>query len=49
MMLGVLLTINQNGQQNEFLKQIETSIRAYWALIISFVGIYLISMPRKRK
>lgn len=49
MMLGVLLTINQNGEQNEFLKQIETSIRAYWPLIISFIGIYMISMPRKRK
>lgn len=49
MMFGVLLTINQNGQQNEFLKQIETSFRTYWPLIISFIGIYMISTPRKRK
>ena len=48
MMLGVLLTINQ-GQQNEFMKQLETSIRAYWPLLISFIGIYMISTPRKRK
>lgn len=48
MMLGVLLTINQ-GQQNEFLKQLESSIRAYWPLLISFIGIYMISTPRKRR
>lgn len=48
MMLGVLLTINQ-GQQNEFMKQLESSIRAYWPLLISFIGIYMISTPRKRK
>lgn len=48
MMLGVLLTINQ-GQQNEFMKQLESSIRAYWPLLISFIGIYMISAPRKRR
>ncbi|NJE44936.1 hypothetical protein [Massilimicrobiota sp. SW1139] len=48
MMLGVLLTINQ-GQQNEFMKQLESSIRAYWPLLISFIGIYMISTPRKRR
>lgn len=48
MMLGVLLTINQ-GQQNEFIQQLETSIKAYWPLVISFIGIYMISTPRKRK
>ena len=48
MMLGVLLTINQ-GQQNEFIQQLETSIKAYWHLVISFIGIYMISTPRKRK
>ena len=48
MMLGVLLTINQ-GQQNEFMKQLESSIRAYWPLLISFIGIYMISTTRKRR
>lgn len=49
MMLGVLLTINQNGEQNEFLKEIETTLRTYWPLIFSFLGIYMISSPSKRK
>lgn len=49
MMLGVLLTINQSGQENEFLKQVENVIRTYWPLIISFIGIYMISTPRKRR
>ncbi|UTY37829.1 hypothetical protein NMU03_08815 [Allocoprobacillus halotolerans] len=48
MMLGVILTINHD-QQNELVKQLETSIKAYWPLFISFIGIYMISTPRKRK
>lgn len=49
MMLGVLLTINQSGQENEFLKQVELVIKGYWPLILSFIGIYMISTPRKRR
>ena len=49
MMLGVLLTINQSGQENEFLKQVELVIKSYWPLILSFIGIYMISTPRKRR
>lgn len=45
MMLGVLLTINQSGQENEFLKQVELVIKSYWPLILSFIGIYMISTP----
>lgn len=48
MMLGVILTINHE-QQNEFIQQLETSIKVYWPLVISFIGIYMISTPRKRK
>ena len=48
MMLGVILTINHE-QQNEFIQQLETGIKAYWPLVISFIGIYMISTPRKRK
>ena len=33
MMLGVILTINHE-QQNEFIQQLETSIKAYWPLIL---------------
>ena len=49
MILGVLLTINQSGQENEFLKQVELVIKSYWPLILSFIGIYMISTPRKRR
>lgn len=49
MMLGVLLTINQSGQENEFLKQVELVIKSCWPLILSFIGIYMISTPRKRR
>ena len=49
MMLGVLLTINQSGQENEFLKQVELVIKSYCPLILSFIGIYMISTPRKRR
>ena len=49
MMLGVLLTVNQSGQENEFLKQVELVIKSYWPLILSFIGIYMISTPRKRR
>lgn len=49
MMLGVLLTINQGNSQKEFLKQIEVTLRTYWPLIISFIGIYIVSTPRKKR
>jgi drug/metabolite transporter (DMT)-like permease len=49
MMLGVLLTINQGQSQNEFLKQIEMTLKTYWPLIISFIGIYMISTPKRRR
>lgn len=49
MMLGVLLTINQSGNQNEFLKQVENTLKIYWPLILSFIGIYMISTPRRRR
>ena len=49
MLLGVLLTINQSGNQNEFIKQIEETVKNYWPLIISFLGIYMVSTPRKKR
>ncbi|MEG0276321.1 MAG: hypothetical protein RR630_04755 [Coprobacillus sp.] len=49
MMLGVLLTINQSGSQNEFIKQVESTLKIYWPLILSFIGIYMISTPKRRR
>lgn len=49
MMLGVLLTINQSGKENAFLKQLINLLKMYWPMILSFMGIYFISVPSKRK
>ncbi|MFR7591796.1 MAG: hypothetical protein ACLUVC_10150 [Longibaculum sp.] len=49
MMLGVLLTINQGDHQKDLLKQIEEMVKTYWPLILSFIGIYMISTPVKRR
>lgn len=49
MMLGVLLTISPNRQQNLLLKQLEEIVKIYWPLLLSFIGIYMISTPRKRR
>lgn len=49
MMLGVLLTINQGEQQKDLIKQIEVIVKTYWPLILSFIGIYMISTPVKRR
>lgn len=48
MMLGVLLTINQVDASNEFLINIRRTLEVYWPLILSFIGIYMISFPRKK-
>lgn len=48
MMLGVLLTINQAGVNNEFLIKIRKTLEVYWPLILSFIGIYMISFPKKK-
>ena len=49
MMLGVLLTINQGEQQKDLIKQIEVMVKTYWPLILSIIGIYMISTPVKRR
>lgn len=49
MMLGVVLTINQSGQDNEFIMNVKNTLELYWPLIISFIGIYMISVPKKRR
>ena len=49
MMLGVLLTTNQSGSNNEFNVNLRELLEVYWPLMISFIGIYMISVPRKRR
>ncbi len=49
MLLGVLLTINQTIEDNIFFQKINAVIEVYWPLTLSFIGIYLVSTPKKRK
>lgn len=49
MILGVLLTVNQNYQDNEFFKQIRNLAQIYWPLLLSFIGVYMVSTPRKKR
>lgn len=49
MMLGVVLTMNQKVGQEQFMKQLLSFIENYWPLVISFIGIYIISMPKKKR
>lgn len=49
MMLGVLLTIQQSSHQSDLIQQIENVLKTYWPLLLSFLGIYMVSSPRKRR
>ena len=49
MFLGVILTTNQGSQNNEIIEGIRKVVETYWPLAISFVGIYLVSVPKKRR
>lgn len=49
MMLGVLLTVNQSGENHDFLMNLKEVLQMYWPLILSFIGIYLISMPKRKR
>ena len=49
MILGVILTINQSNPDNEFIENVRKVVETYWPLIISFVGIYFVSSPKKRR
>lgn len=49
MMFGVLLTINQGEYHNDFIMNLRKTLEIYWPLILSFMGIYLVSFPRKNK
>ncbi len=49
MILGVTLTIYKNDKQVNPFFMIEQYLMTYWPLIISFIGIYIISLPKKRR
>ena len=49
MLLGVILTINQSDPDNEIIENIKNAVETYWPLVISFIGIYFVSSPKKRR
>ena len=49
MFLGIILTINQSDPDNEIIENIKKVLETYWPLIISFIGIYFVSVPKKRR
>ncbi len=49
MLAGVILTINQFNQGSELFDQITKALELYWPLLLSFVGIYIVSTPRRRR
>lgn len=49
MLFGVILTTNQSSQNNEIIESIKRIVETYWPLAISFIGIYLVSVPKKRR
>lgn len=49
MMLGVMLTIGLNQKNDEWIEYFRKSVESYWPILISFLGIYLISSPKKKK
>ena len=49
MLLGVMLTIMVNDHNKDFIDTIKSLLISYWPLVISFIGIYMISDHKKRR
>ena len=49
MLLGIILTMNQGSQNNEIIENLRRIFETYWPLIISFIGVYFVSVPKKRR
>lgn len=49
MFFGVLLTVSVSHDDLSFIEEVGHIIELYWPLILSFIGIYLISTPRKKR
>lgn len=48
-MLGLLLTMDRTVEFNGIVAAISFYIKEYWPLMIVFVGVYLLSNPKKKK
>lgn len=49
MFLGVLLTVSLSSEDLSFIEELGHMVSMYWPLLLSFIGIYMVSTPRKRR
>lgn len=47
--LGIILTMDRTHEFSGIVSQIAYYIQAYWPLVLTFFGIYLLSSPKKSK
>lgn len=47
--LGIILTLDKTKEFNGIVHMIVYYIREYWTIFITFLGIYLLSIPKKTK
>lgn len=47
--LGIILTLDKTKEFNGIVNIIVFYIREYWTIFITFIGIYLLSVPKKTK
>lgn len=48
-MLGLLLTMDRTVEFSGIVSSIVHYIKEYWPLMLMFVGVYLLSSPKKKK
>lgn len=49
MFFGVLLTVSIGNDDLSFIEEFVYILEVYWPLVLSFIGIYLVSTPRKKR
>lgn len=49
MFFGVLLTVSISNDNMSFIEEFIYMFEVYWPLVLSFIGIYLVSTPRKKR
>lgn len=47
--LGIILTLDKTNEFKGIVHIIVYYIREYWTIFITFLGIYLLSVPKKTK
>lgn len=48
-MIGIILTMDRTSEFKGIVSMMAYYFKEYWPLILTFLGIYLLSSPRKAK